>query len=397
MTGPFKRRSLRVTLIVAAAAAATLTATGSSALAASQSSQPSAGSCATKATGAGRVGHIAGVVRAVSAKSGCDVSNALMAGPAGDTANGTPPLIFHGGPVMGTSLTGPVVVTPIFWHPAGHPMDAAYKSIITQYLADVAAASNRTDNVFSILAEYYGIDGQIRYRVKLGTPIEDTNPLPANGCKLAHKDTSNIYADNSGYNSCLDDNQVIAETNHVVSARGLPVNLAHVYVLFLPKHVESCFYSGSTTTSANACTINYEPSAAYCAYHSQAPNGTVYANMPYPIYNSKVGFTCGSNFTGGFPVIETPNGNPDADVEVSPTSHEINESITDPDTTTGWYDSSGFENGDECAYIFGATQGTPGQLYNQVINHHHYLTQEEFSNNSFFQSGGGCLQGRNQE
>jgi hypothetical protein len=397
MTGPFKRRSLRATLIFAAAAAATLTATGSSALAASGSSQPSAGSCATHAAGAGRVGHIAGVVRAVSAKTGCDVSNALMAGPAGDTANGTPPLIFHGGPVMGTSLTGSVVVTPIFWNPAGHPMDAAYKSIITQYLADVAAASNRTDNVFSILAEYFGINGQIRYRLNLGAPIEDTSPLPANGCKLQHKDMSNIYADNSGYNSCLDDNQVIAETNRVVSARGLPIDFAHIYVLFLPKHVESCFFPGSTTTSANACTINYEPSAAYCAYHSQAPNGTVYANMPYPIYNSKVGFTCGSNFTGGFPVIEAPNGNPDADVEVSPTSHEINEAITDPDTVTGWYDNSGFENGDECAYIFGATQGTPGQLYNQVINHHHYLTQEEFSNNSFFQSGGGCLQGSNQE
>lgn len=39
-------------------------------------------------------------------------------------------------------------------------------------------------------------------------------------------------------------------------------------------------------------------------------------------------------------------------------------------------------------------QPSPGQLYNQVINHHHYLTQEEFSNRSFFQSGGGCLQHR---
>ena len=66
--------------------------------------------------------------------------------------------------------------------------------------------------------------------------------------------------------------------------------------------------------------------------------------------------------------------------------------LTDPDTSTGWYDSSGFENGDECAYIFGATQGAPGQFYNQVISGHHYFTQEEFSNRSFFQSGDGCLQ-----
>jgi hypothetical protein len=78
---------------------------------------------------------------------------------------------------------------------------------------------------------------------------------------------------------------------------------------------------------------------------------------------------------------------------VSPTSHEIMEAITDPDTSTGWYDSSGFENGDECAYVFGPTQGTAGSFYNQVINGGHYLTQEEFSNRDFAATGGGCLQG----
>jgi len=318
---------------------------------------------------------------------------------AGDTANGTPPLIFHGGPVMGTTLTGPVVVTPIYWNPAGHPMDSVYKSILTQYLTDVAKASGRNNNVFSILAEYFGNNGQINYNVQLGAPIEDTHALPANGCTLTRKDMSNIYADNSGYNACLDDAQLQAETNRIIGANGLPINFSHIYVLFLPKHVESCVLPGVTTNlkKGQACTINYEPTAAYCAYHNQAGSGALYANMPYPIYNSGAGFTCGTNFTGGFPVIETPNGNADADVEVSPTSHEINESITDPDTVTGWYDSSGFENGDECAYIFGPTAGTPGALYNQTINNHHYLTQEEFSNNSFFQSGGGCLQGRNQE
>ena len=189
----------------------------------------------------------------------------------------------------------------------------------------------------------------------------------------------------------LDDDQVIAETNRIVSSHHLPVNLGHIYVLFLPKHVELCFFAGSTTTRNNACTINYQPSAAYCAYHNQAPSsGTVYANMPYPIYASPVGFTCSSDAV--YPVVQTPNGNADADTEVSPTSHEVMESITDPDTVTGWYDSSGFENGDECAYIFGTPSGTDGALYNQTINGHHYLTQEEFSNADFNRTGGGCLQ-----
>ena len=404
MTGPFKRRSLRVTLIVAAAAAATLTATGSSALAASQSSQSSAGSCATKAPGAGRAGHIAGVVRAVSAKSGCDVSNALMAGPAGDTANGTPPLTFHGGPVMGTSLTGPIVVTPIFWHPAGHPMDAGYESIITRYLGDVAADSGKDTNVFSTLTEYYGTNGAINYQLRLGTPIDDTNPLPPDGCILANKDTTGIYPDGSGYDSCIDDAQVQAETASIVKSNNLPVNLSHIYVLFIPKHVETCFNPGSTTSrghgvNGQACTINHSKvPGGYCAYHTMAPDRMVYANLSYPIYHSPLQtalFTCGSDagIAFGRGHLQSPNGNPDADVEISPTSHEIIEAITDPDVSTGWYDAVGNENGDECAYRFDTpVGGTDGTFYNQVINGDHYMTQTEFSNKDFANTGLGCLQ-----
>jgi hypothetical protein len=387
MKSALRRGGLRAPLTLVAVVTATLSGAGTAANAATQ--HPSAhapNACSTKVHGRARFGHFGGIVRAVHVRAaGCQVHNTS------DAANGTPPLIFHGGPVMGTQATGPVVVTPIFWNPAGHPMTSAYKSIITKYLSDVAAASGQHTNVYSTLNEYFGSNGKIRYRIKLGAPINDTRPLPSNGCILNKKDTTAIYADNSGYNACLDDNQVIAETNSIVSARNLPVDLGHIYVLYLPKHVESCFFAGSTATRNNFCTINYQLSAAYCAYHSMAPNGNVYANMPFPIYQSPVGFTCGSD--ARFPAIETPNGNPDADTEISPTSHEIMEAITDPDTVTGWYDSSGFENGDECAYVFGATQGTAGALYNQVINNRHYLTQEEFSNKDFAATGGGCLQG----
>jgi hypothetical protein len=118
----------------------------------------------------------------------------------------------------------------------------------------------------------------------------------------------------------------------------------------------------------------------------------VYANMPFPVYHSGTHYTCGSE-ARGHKVIETPNGNPDADTEVSPTSHEIMEAATDPDVSTGWYDAKGFENGDECAYTYGTMQGTSGQMYNQVINGRRYLTQEEFSNIDFAKTGGGCVQG----
>ena len=392
MARALSRHGLRAVLTVAALGTATLLTTSTAALAAPNTPSQAPGACANNGHGP-RMGRFAGIVSALDIHTGCPALN-TGAPTAGDTANGTPPLIWHGGAVMGTAVTGPLVITPIFWDPAGHPMTAAYKNVITTYLSDVAKASGRTNNVYSTATEYSGTDGTIRYRIQLGTPINDTGPLPADGCKLLNKDTSGIYADNSGYNACLDDAQVIAETDRVVSAKGLPRDFAHNYVLFLPKHVESCFFAGGTSNAKNACTINHEPSAAYCAYHSQAPSSTIYSLLAYPIYASPVGFTCSSDAV--FPVVQAPNGNLDADTEVSPTSHEVMEAWTDPDTATGWYDSSGFENGDECAYIFGTTSGTPGAFYNQTINGNHYLTQEEFSNNSFFQSGGGCLQGENQ-
>ena len=333
-----------------------------------------------------RMGHIAGIVAPVGPCAAHITS---------DPAKGTPPLLYHGGPVMMTPTTSPLVITPIFWAPTGHTMASAYKSLIGTYLADVAAASGQNTNVFSVANEYSGTNGQIHYSVSIGTTINDTNALPASGCTVARNDKRGIYADGTGYNACLDDAQLQSQVNSVTAAHGLPHNLSHIYVLFLPKAVESCFNAGSTTTSSNECTINHQPSAAFCAYHSEDPASAVYANMPFPVYESSTGFTCGSD--GNFGTVESPNGNPDADVEVSPTSHEVNEAITDPDTSTGWYDASGFENGDECAYVYGGTQGTAGALYNQVINGGHFLTQEEFSNKDFALTGGGCVQSANAE
>jgi len=345
-----------------------------------------------------RSGHIAGIVPALGNCTGTSTGTSAgvnAAVKASDPATGTPPLLFNGGSVMMTPSTSPLVITPIFWNPAGYPMSLSYKALLTLYLGDVSLASGQNSNVFSVLNEYYGNNGQIHYNIRLGLPVNDTNPLPPSGCTVASTDTANIYADGSGYSACLDDSQVQAETDKVTAARHLPHNLSHVYVLYLPKHVESCFNPGSTTTNANACTINYQPSAAYCAYHSEDASKAVYANMPYPVYLSKTGFTCGTDITYG--VIESPNHNPDADVEISPTSHEVSEAITDPDTMTGWYDSSGYEIGDECAYVFGPTQGSAGHLYNQDINGLHFLTQEEFSNRDFAITGGGCVQSASAE
>jgi hypothetical protein len=386
-------RKLFVLLAFGMLAASLLTTTGSAAAGTTK-----AGACTSKLPG--KMGRFSGIVSAMAISGpSCDPTSPLGADP---------PLIFHGGPVMSID-NGPVTITPIYWEPNGYFNAGDYRNIINGYLANVAAASGQNTNVFSTAIEYPGSNGSNGYNIVAGAPIRDHNPFPkGRGCSVGKLDASGIYADGSGYTACLDDAQITAEIQNVITALNLPSDYNHEYVMLTPKHVESCFNAGSTTNNKNVCTINHYPSAGYCAYHTMfGPlypiSGTVYANMPYPIYHSPVGFTCGTD-ASGHGTIESPNFNGsassmDADVEVSPLSHEIMESITDPNTTDGWFDASGNENGDDCAYVFGngtwtdMLGGSPGTFYNQVINGGHYITQEEFSNTDWTNSdhAGGCV------
>jgi hypothetical protein len=299
----------------------------------------------------------------------------------------SPPLIWHKGAMMSTQSTlDSVTVTPIYWAPSGYSFTSAYRSLINQYLIDVSADSDKATNVFSTTWEYHGSNGFINYRVNLGMPILDRNAYPKAGCT---RNAGAIYSDKTTYKTCIDDLQVRAEVNKQVKTKGMAHGLGNIYVMLLPKRVETCYYAGNP--KGQQCSLNATRSAAFCGYHSEAAQThVVYANMPYPIYHSPLGYTCGND--GGFSKEQTPNGNLDADSEISPLSHEINEAITDPDTSTGWFDKNGNENGDECAYEYGPAHGGTGAKWNQTINGHHYLTQEEFSNNNYKLKLGGCMQ-----
>ena len=278
-------RKLFVLLAASMAFAGLLTATGSAAGGTAQ-----AGACASQP---GKMGRFSGIVhaQAISGPS-CDPTSPLGA---------FPPLLWGGGPVM----SGHVTITPIYWEPNGYFNPSRYRNLINQYLADVAAGSGSNTNVYSTALEYPGSNGSGTYDIARGTPLRDHNPLPkGQGCSVGKLDTSGIYADGSGYTACLDDAQITAEIQNVITANNLPQNdYLHEYVMLTPKHVESCFYSGNTTNKKNVCTINHYPSAGYCAYHTMfGPNypvsGTVYANMPFPVYQSPVGFTCGTDAGG---------------------------------------------------------------------------------------------------
>lgn len=82
----------------------------------------------------------------------------------------------------------------------------------------------------------------------------------------------------------------------------------------------------------------------------------------------------------------SPNNNTGADGMASVIAHELEESTTDPDLNA-WYDSSGNENADKCAWTFGTTStASNGSKYNVTWGSRQYLIQRNWAN----ASGGYC-------
>src|SRR5262249_50758584 len=114
-------------------------------------------------------------------------------------------------------------------------------------------------------------------------------------------------------------------------------------------------------------------------YHGYFVNGDseyLYANMPY------------TSSTSGCTVPTAPNDY-DADSTINVTSHELMETVSDPDLG-GWYDvdDNGGEIGDKCAWQFGATDAQGADV---TISGHPYIVQKEWSNaKSNGQAYSGC-------
>jgi IPT/TIG domain len=254
------------------------------------------------------------------------------------------PLTYHGGPVMTTNKT-----YTIFWKPPGYSFGAGYDTTINQYFTDVAADSGKTTNVYSTDTQY----SSIQYSSSFGGSVTDTNGFPTSGCPLYEGDVT----------KCLTDAQLQTELDSVITNKGWMRNATNMFFIFTPIGVGSCFDSGGSECSYKV----------YCAYHGSSNSGAIYANQPYAKH-------------AGCDEGQYPNGN-DADPTINVVSHEHNEAITDP-RLNAWYDAQGAENGDKCAWNFGAVSGPNGAEYNQTINNnHHYFLQMEWSN-----SGSTCLQ-----
>jgi PKD repeat protein len=287
------------------------------------------------------------------------------------SASGT--LDYHGGPVLHSS--SPYL---IFWAPSGESIPPSTTSLLERYFADVAADSGGSANVYAVARQFTDSSGFADYSQTFSTAgqaILDTQPYPARKAGCAEMNAS----------TCLTDAQVQSEIKRLVAADELPTGTgdrAPIYFVVLPADVNEC-YSGSE------CADN-----AFCAYHSNFLDGgqLLYAAIPLLLAASDPK-DCQYD---GNTAVQQPNGDPVGDVAIKYLSHEDSETITDP-LGTGWYSTSGNEDGDNCDF-YGTTvdpadgynpnafapalggSAAAGSLYNQLISGGEYYLQSEWSN-----------------
>jgi hypothetical protein len=121
--------------------------------------------------------------------------------------------------------------------------------------------------------------------------------------------------------------------------------------------------------------------ASYCAWHSwgNCSNGAAVQVAYMPNIDGIAGCDPGDTTTGHSQGLAAL---------ANVTSHELSEAITDP-RGAGWFDSSGAENGDKCAWTF------TGDV--TLKNGSKWMLQQEWSNNAYNAGQGsprGCLQGQ---
>jgi hypothetical protein len=164
------------------------------------------------------------------------------------------------------------------------------------------------------------------------------------------------------FGTSLSDSSIASIVSRALSTGALPTDSNGVYfVLTAPYIAETSGFLSQ-----------------YCGWHTYGNISG--ANIKYAfVGNAAASLGSCAGQTGS-----SPNGDPAADAMVSVMAHELEEAASDPNLNA-WYDSTGAENADKCAWTFGTTYGsTGGSLANMNLGGHDYLIQQNWVN-----AGGG--------
>jgi hypothetical protein len=316
-------------------------------------------------------------------------------------------LTLHGGLVQHAEN-----VYLFFWDPSGFSSEPGYVSDMQNWVKSVAAgdyspgttATAGVGNPISVIQQYYDKSGPggtknfVSYDVKYAGTIMDTDAYPTKDCTDSYKDFYTSGQPTVTLTDCVTQGQLIGELNKYLTAHHLPRGISTEYFILTPPNVGSCDDQTSKT-----CAI-----AQYCGWHTDLPSSTgpsgevLYADMPW---------LSGTNCDVNRALTDTGTNSPNLytsgiDPVVGVFSHELSETMTDPNPPTGWFGSGGTsdEVADKCAYQYSVgndfydLSGVPttpgGAYYNTTLGGRNYLLQMEFDNwvTNAQATKGGCSQ-----
>ena len=235
-------------------------------------------------------------------------------------------IVYHQGPI----ITGPINVYYI-WYGNWSTLNPNANSIITKFGQNVGGSP-----YFNINTSYYN-----------GANVHVTNSVTLKGSTT----------DNYSQGTSLSDAAVQTIVQSAISSGRLPLDTNGLYFVLTSSDVAET--SGFLTQ--------------YCGWHTYGTiNG---ANIKY----SFVGDPSQNPAACEAQTASSPNGDPAADGMVSVMAHELEEAVTDPNLNA-WYDRTGAENGDKCAWTFGTTStASNGSAYNVTLGGSQFLIQRNWS------------------
>ncbi len=199
-----------------------------------------------------------------------------------------------------------------------------------------------------------------------GTPYFNINTTYYNGSGTHvanHVAYGGSTSDNYSQGTSLSDAKVLSVVSSAISSGRLPKTSGAVYFVLTSQDVNET--SGFSTN--------------YCGWHDQASISGSDIKYAFVGNAARCLSSCAAQST-------SPNNNAGADGMASVIAHELEEATTDPDLNA-WYDSSGNENADKCAWTFGTTHtASNGSKYNVTWGGTNYLIQRNWVN----ASGGYC-------
>jgi hypothetical protein len=254
--------------------------------------------------------------------------NPIETAPTSGGTGSLTPITWHGGPVMGTPKA--YLIWYGNWNQSNSSDTPAGQTLVRDFLYGLSNSP-----YYQINKTYNGPTGF----VSVGGEITDTGSLGTN----------------------LSDTNIRTLVTNAITSGKLPLDASGVYFVV----------TSSNIAKRGFCT-------QYCGWHTYTTVQNVAVKYSFVGNANRCLSACAAQTAG-------PNGNAGVDGMLSVLAHELEEATTDPNLNA-WYDSSGNENGDKCAWTFGQslTLGSNGAYYNmslpaQSVASRNYLIQRNVS------------------